>query len=50
MELSDLIAVMHAGKVTGVVAPGDTDVYEIGRLMLGTEDEMDAAPVEEVVA
>jgi ABC-type uncharacterized transport system ATPase subunit len=50
MELSDLIAVMHAGKVTGVVAPGDTDVYEIGRLMLGTEDEADEAPVEEVVA
>jgi simple sugar transport system ATP-binding protein len=50
MELSDVIAVMHAGKVTGIVAPADTDVYEIGRLMLGTEDEMDAAPVEEVVA
>ncbi len=50
MELSDVIAVMHAGKVTGVVEPEHTDAYEIGRLMLGTEDETDEAPVEEVVA
>jgi simple sugar transport system ATP-binding protein len=49
MELSDRIAVMHAGKVTGVVEPEHTDAYEIGRLMLGTDDE-DDEPVEEVVA
>ncbi|MFN8026051.1 MAG: ABC transporter ATP-binding protein [Acidimicrobiia bacterium] len=49
MELSDRIAVMHGGRVTGVVVPAETDAYEIGRLMLGTEDESDE-PVEEVVA
>ena len=49
MELSDRIAVMHAGCVTGVVVPSETDAYEIGRLMLGTDDE-DDEPVEEVVA
>ena len=47
MELSDRIAVMHAGCVTGVVEPRSTDAYEIGRLMLGT-DEHDDEPVEEV--
>jgi hypothetical protein len=40
---------MHAGCVTGVVVPSETDAYEIGRLMLGTDDE-DDEPVEEVVA
>jgi simple sugar transport system ATP-binding protein len=38
MELSDRIAVMHAGRVTGIVEPATTDAYEIGRLMLGTEE------------
>jgi simple sugar transport system ATP-binding protein len=47
MELSDRIAVMHAGCVTGIVEPPSTDAYEIGRLMLGTEDH-DVAPVEEL--
>jgi simple sugar transport system ATP-binding protein len=47
MELSDRIAVMHAGNVTGIVEPPSTDAYEIGRLMLGTEEHDE--PVEEVV-
>jgi ABC-type uncharacterized transport system ATPase subunit len=34
MELSDRIVVLHAGTVAGVVRPGETDRYEIGRLML----------------
>jgi simple sugar transport system ATP-binding protein len=44
MELSDRIAVMHAGRITGIVDPRATDVLEIGRLMLGTDhDEPDGA-------
>ena len=39
LELSDRIAVLHAGAVAGVVVPGHTDRYEIGRLMLGGGDE-----------
>ena len=34
LELSDRIVVLHAGEVAGVVTPGSTDRYEIGRLML----------------
>jgi simple sugar transport system ATP-binding protein len=34
LELSDRIAVMHAGRITGIVTPASTDRYEIGRLML----------------
>jgi simple sugar transport system ATP-binding protein len=34
MELSDRIVVLHAGRVAGIVIPGSTDRYEIGRLML----------------
>jgi simple sugar transport system ATP-binding protein len=34
LELSDRIVVLHAGTVAGVVTPGTTDRYEIGRLML----------------
>ena len=51
MELSDRIAVMHAGCITGIVEPATTDAYEIGRLMLGTDsdDAIDTSePVEEV--
>jgi len=39
MELSDRIAVMHAGRITGIVDPRQTDVLEIGRLMLGTDHD-----------
>ena len=35
LELSDRIAVFHNGELTGIVEPGSTDRYEIGRLMLG---------------
>jgi len=34
LALSDRIAVLHAGRVAGVVVPAETDRYEIGRLML----------------
>ncbi|MGE0879416.1 MAG: ABC transporter ATP-binding protein [Acidimicrobiia bacterium] len=36
LELSDRIAVLHAGHLVGIVEPSTTDRYEIGRLMLGT--------------
>ncbi|HEX5586962.1 MAG TPA: ABC transporter ATP-binding protein [Acidimicrobiia bacterium] len=39
MELSDRIAVLHAGHITGIVDPRATDVLEIGRLMLGTDHD-----------
>lgn len=34
-ELSDRIAVMHAGTIVGVVDPHHSNRYEVGRLMLG---------------
>ncbi|MFN8040901.1 MAG: ABC transporter ATP-binding protein [Acidimicrobiales bacterium] len=34
LELSDRIAVLHHGRIAGVVTPGATDQYEIGQLML----------------
>jgi len=34
LALSDRIAVLHAGRVAGIVDPATTDRYEIGRLML----------------
>lgn len=37
LELSDRIVVLHAGRVAGIVAPSETDRYEIGRLMLHGE-------------
>jgi simple sugar transport system ATP-binding protein len=36
-ELSDRIAVLHAGAVAGIVDPRHSDRYEVGRLMLGAE-------------
>jgi simple sugar transport system ATP-binding protein len=34
LELSDRVAVLHAGRVAGIVKPAEADRYEIGRLML----------------
>jgi len=34
LELSDRILVLHAGKVAGIVRPGEADRYAIGELML----------------
>ncbi len=34
LELSDRIVVLHHGRIAGTVTPGETDVYEIGQLML----------------
>ena len=36
-ELSDRIAVMHAGAIAGIVDPATSDRYAVGRLMLGAE-------------
>ncbi len=36
-ELSDRIAVMHAGQVVGVVDPRASDRYEVGAMMIGTD-------------
>ncbi|MET0896203.1 MAG: ABC transporter ATP-binding protein [Acidimicrobiia bacterium] len=47
MDLSDRIAVLHNGHITGIVDPNDTDVFEIGRLMLGTDHgEVDTSEVD----
>jgi simple sugar transport system ATP-binding protein len=35
LSISDRIAVLHDGRVAGVVRPGETDRYAIGQLMLG---------------
>ena len=35
LSISDRIAVLHDGHLAGVVRPGETDRYAIGRLMLG---------------
>jgi simple sugar transport system ATP-binding protein len=35
LAISDRIAVMHNGHLAGIVAPGETDRYAIGQLMLG---------------
>jgi ABC-type uncharacterized transport system ATPase subunit len=46
-ELSDRIAVMHGGRIEGIVDPRAADRYEVGRLMLGVhgaaDDERGAA-------
>jgi simple sugar transport system ATP-binding protein len=42
-ELSDRIAVMHAGRLVGIVDPRASDRYEVGRLMLGAGATTEAA-------
>lgn len=37
--LSDWLIVLYAGKIAGTFRPEDTDVYEIGHLMTGSEVE-----------
>ena len=39
LEMSDRIAVLHGGRITGIVEPATTDRYEIGRLMLDGEEK-----------
>ncbi|MET0147389.1 MAG: ABC transporter ATP-binding protein [Ilumatobacteraceae bacterium] len=34
-EMSDRIAVMHGGRIEGIVDPRTSDRYEVGRMMLG---------------
>jgi simple sugar transport system ATP-binding protein len=45
LELSDRLAVLHAGHVAGIVDPATADRYEIGRLMLeGNHRTEEAVP------
>ena len=39
MQLSDRIAVLHNGQITGEVKPEDTNDTELGLLMTGTKKE-----------
>ena len=43
-ELSDRIIVLHGGRIVGTVVPGDSDRYEVGRLMLGAHDPASDTP------
>ncbi|BCB90177.1 ABC transporter ATP-binding protein [Phytohabitans suffuscus] len=37
LSISDRVAVLHDGRLAGIVRPGETDRYAIGQLMLGGE-------------
>jgi general nucleoside transport system ATP-binding protein len=37
-EMSDRIVVLHAGRIVGEVDPASADRYEVGRLMMGTDE------------
>jgi ABC-type uncharacterized transport system ATPase subunit len=37
-EMSDRLAVMHAGRIVGVVDPRTSDRYAVGRMMLGSDN------------
>ncbi|GAA4443799.1 ABC transporter ATP-binding protein [Phytohabitans houttuyneae] len=39
LSISDRIAVLHDGHLAGIVRPGETDRYAIGRLMLGGDPQ-----------
>ena len=47
-EMSDRIAVMHGGRIEGIVDPRTTDRYEVGRMMLGAHGPSDEDVDEEV--
>jgi len=36
-SLSDRLIVLYDGKIAGAFKPADTDVYEVGHLMTGSE-------------
>lgn len=40
MEISDLITILHLGRVVGSVAPQDTDAQQLANLMVGKELDM----------
>jgi len=42
-EMSDRIVVMHNGEIVGEVDPSVADRYEVGRLMMGTEEHAPTA-------
>jgi general nucleoside transport system ATP-binding protein len=37
-EMSDRVAVMHGGRIVGIVDPQSTDRYTVGRMMLGADE------------
>ena len=45
-EMSDRIVVMHNGEIVGEVDPSVADRYEVGRLMMGTEEHAPTAEPE----
>ena len=49
-DMSDRLAVMHGGKVVGVVDPRTADRYTVGRMMLGTDHSAAAGQMVEVGA
>jgi simple sugar transport system ATP-binding protein len=40
-DMSDRLAVMHGGRVVGIVDPRTADRYTVGRMMLGTDADHD---------
>ncbi|MCU1394112.1 MAG: transporter related protein [Ilumatobacteraceae bacterium] len=49
-EMSDRIAVMHGGRIVGIVDPRTTDRYTVGRMMLGADDHAVAEAMPEAGA
>jgi len=47
-EMSDRLAVMHGGRVVGIVDPRTTDRYTVGRMMLGADDDTITDPDDEL--
>jgi len=47
-EMSDRLAVMHGGRVVGIVDPRTTDRYTVGRMMLGADEHGMTDPDDEL--
>ncbi|HEY4331300.1 MAG TPA: ABC transporter ATP-binding protein [Ilumatobacteraceae bacterium] len=45
-EMSDRLAVMHGGRVVGIVDPRTTDRYAVGRMMVGADEH--GSPADEL--
>ena len=46
LNLSDRIAVLYNGKITGIVKPDETNQQELGTLMLGLQNKTYAFPLD----
>jgi ABC-type sugar transport system ATPase subunit len=44
--MSDRLAVMHGGRVVGIVDPRTTDRYAVGRMMVGADEH--GSPADEL--